>query len=110
MPRSMTTWRGRFAKTLEYRSRDAAQPGAGSDRPPAASGRTALSLVVMKLSWGAAIYIALLTGFVTGCATPAYVGRWAFEDADSYLGVAIERDGSCKVVGGSNRGTAGGFA
>jgi uncharacterized protein YecT (DUF1311 family) len=37
----MTIWRERYARILGYRSRDAAHPGAGSDRPPAAPAPTA---------------------------------------------------------------------
>ena len=68
MPKSMTTWRGRSAKTWEYRNRDTAQPGAGSDRPPAAFGRTAFHVEcfplldaseIMAIPWLAAAFKAI---------------------------------------------------
>jgi len=55
------------------------------------------------------VQIAIIA-LATGCATtPSHVGRWAHEDAQSYVGVALERDGSCKVIAVAKQGAGVGW-
>ena len=53
-----------------------------------------------------------MVAFATvGCTTTSHrhVGVWAYEDSDVYLGIALDPDGTCKVVGASKRGPGAGF-
>ena len=51
----------------------------------------------------------LVAAVVAHASSPGYVGNWAYEDANLYIGVALERDGTCKVVEVAKRDDGLGF-
>jgi hypothetical protein len=51
----------------------------------------------------------LIAAGVAHASSPGHVGNWAYEDASLYIGVALERDGTCKVVEVAKRDDGLGF-
>ena len=45
--------------------------------------------------------LVLATGWLcvlSGCATPQYIGNWAYQGERAYVGVALDKNGSCRYV------------
>lgn len=67
------------------------------------------TLAIMRSTVARCLAIAVCGA--SGCATASgYVGTWAYEDAESYVGYELKGDETCRFVGvAKNQAGAGGF-